>query len=75
MPLAGFRLVGLSNLNLNQFAQYIVKAEALIEEIALICKDMPKIDVLGTGAGTETDEHPSSQQNPRKKRLYTPPLT
>ena len=67
--------MGLSILNLNQFAQYVTKAEALIEEITHICKDMPKIDVSETGTGGEGVERGGSQQNPRKKRPYTPSLT
>jgi hypothetical protein len=60
---------------LNQFAQYVSKAEALIEEITYICKDIPGIDVSGTGAVAEMAECPSSLRNPRKKRLHTPSLT
>lgn len=68
-------VVGLTILNLNQFAQHATKAEALIEEISHICKDVPKIDMSGTGSGAEGVERGGSQQNPRKKRPYTPSLT
>jgi hypothetical protein len=69
------QLVGLSNLSLNQFTQYITKADALIEEITHICKDMPKIDLPRVGEGRERVKLRTSRQSPVKTRLHTPSLT
>ena len=64
-------MVGPTILNLNQFPQYVTKAEALIEEITLICKDIPEIEV----SATTTTPRAVGRRTPRKERLYTPPVT
>jgi len=67
--------VGLTILNLNQFAQYVSKAEALIDEITRICKDMPEIHLLRLGTPKEMRERRGTPQTTRKKLMYTPSLT